>query len=79
MKKILSVILCIIICFSAFSLTVCAQEEVEINVDEVKGITLLDNQDEAWVKFVPDKDGWYRFYSIGDFDTVCGLYDEEKN
>ena len=79
MKKILSVILCIVICFSAFSLTVCAQEEVEINVGEVKEITLLDNQDEAWVKFVPDKDGWYRFYSTGDFDTVCGLYDEEKN
>ena len=73
MKKIISVILVVIMLLSAMPFTAYAGgDEIEL---------LLDTPSEVWVgedvetyRFTPTEDGWYRFYTDGDWDTYANLY-----
>lgn len=79
MKKILSLILSVIMCFSVFSLVVSAEETeeyIKISSGETKNVTLSNIEDMQILKFVPGEDGIYKFYSMGNCDTVVTLYDD---
>ena len=72
-KKIISVVLVITMLFSVFSFSAFA------GGDEI--ILELDTQYQVWVgedveiyRFTPEEDGWYEFYTEGDWDTYATLY-----
>ncbi len=73
MKKIISVVLVAVLLLSAMPFTAFAGgDEIEL---------LLDTPYDVWVgedtevyRFTPTDDGWYRFYTDGDWNTYANLY-----
>lgn len=49
----------------------------DITLDEEKTVTVSENDEVAYFKFVPEKDGVYSFYSKGDVDVDGTIYDSE--
>ncbi len=75
MKKVTSLLMSVVLLLSmltGMSFTVYA-EEATIALGETKTITLA--VDETLIlSFTPEEDGYYYFYSTGEFDTYCYLY-----
>lgn len=75
MKKLISILLVVVLLISAVPFTAYAGgDEIEL---------ILDTPYEVWVgestevyKFTPSKDGWYKFYTSGTWDTYATLYNE---
>ncbi|MEE1060919.1 MAG: hypothetical protein UH080_03720 [Ruminococcus sp.] len=73
MKKILSVILTAVMLLSISPITAFAGgDEIELSLDTPYEVW-VDKNAEVY-RFTPSDDGWYRFYTSGDFDTYATLY-----
>ncbi len=73
LRKLLTVMLAVLVLMTALPMTaVSALGEYELTTSAPYEIS-VDSEGER-VKFVPKKDGWYKFYSTGEYDTYATLY-----
>ena len=73
MKKIISVVLVAILLLSAMPFTAYAGgDEIELSLDTPYEVWVGENTE--IYRFTPTDDGWYRFYTDGDWDTYATLY-----
>ena len=73
MKKIISVVLIAILLLSAMPFTAYAGgDEIELSLDTPYEVWVGENTE--IYRFTPTDDGWYRFYTDGDWDTYATLY-----
>ena len=73
MKKIISVVLIAVLLLGAMPFTAFAGgDEIELFLDVTHPLWL--GIDTEMFKFTPIEDGWYKFYTQGDADTYCTLY-----
>ncbi|MBQ8000761.1 MAG: dockerin type I repeat-containing protein [Ruminococcus sp.] len=71
-RKLLSVLIAVLMLICALPVTSAgAIGEYAITTDAPYEMTI--GQKEEKVKFTPDKDGWYRFYTTGGCDTYATL------
>lgn len=67
----------IIVCLSFLCVGVGADDFEYVEISSGQTLSCQASCDEeAFLKFVPLVSGKYRFYSIGEYDTVCSLFDE---
>ena len=73
MKKLYLMILALVMTVLATAITVYAGgDEVEITTDEPYNMYIGVSGE--IVKFSPEEDGWYKFYTTGDYDTYVTIY-----
>ncbi len=83
LSKLLAAILVAVLIVTAFPLSSFAlgttmETAQEIKLDEVVEISAFENNGSKWLKFIPETDGYYAFYSFNnDIDACATLYDGE--
>lgn len=70
--RFLSVILAVLLLLSAVPVVAAAEE-----FSQTDSFLLNVDSDGDSVEFVPEKDGWYSFYTEGEYDTYGFLYNSE--
>lgn len=73
--KMCLLVLLLLSCLVFGCSTATAVESLDISSGETV-FCLASCEQASYLKFVPVVSGKYRFYSSGDYDTVCYLYDE---
>lgn len=72
-KKLLSVLIAVLVLMSALPMAaVSAASYQKITTSEPYAMTLSYDEIET-VRFIPEKTGWYKFYTTGDYDTYATL------
>lgn len=56
--------------------TKCEIVPYTLSVGETKNVSISQAGAYEYFSFVPESDGFYKFYSLGNFDTYAYLYDE---
>lgn len=74
LKKILSIVIAMAVLITVFPMTVAyaGGDEYELSLDSPYNMW-IDSNGET-VKFSPQNDGWYSFYTNGQYDTYATLY-----
>ncbi len=73
--RLLSVIIAVFMILSAFPVATSAAERYEA----IAEYQLYIGEDGVTMEFVPERDGWYGFYTTGDYDTYGELYDSDES
>lgn len=80
LKKTLSAVLTVIMIFSSLSVAFAIESSYTVKADE-RIVVAISEEDEIYVKFVPEKTAVFEFKSdaSGDDDPYAYLYDEAEN
>ncbi len=76
-KRTLAIILSVVMLLSALPMISVGAQTVykELTLDTKQKVKL--SGEDVTLSFTPEIDGWYEFYSIGDYDTYATLYNSD--
>ncbi len=79
MKKILAIILSVMVLMSALPVMSASAEEVYGTLSLGDKTKVKLSGEKRLLSFTPENDGWYAFYTLGEYDTYASLFDSEDN